>query len=103
MNQVLPILVSTLAGTVLGALIAWLLTHLYARLALRELRKQREQLERYNRTLIQLLKAWEDQGQVELSRNARDENTSGRLVPTGTAVTVREPSDPATPGTPRRS
>ena len=84
MNQVLPILVSTLAGTVLGALIAWLLTHLYARLALRELRKQRDQLERYNRSLSALLKSWEDHGQVELARNAREEITGGRVLPTGT-------------------
>ncbi|MHB1870923.1 MAG: LapA family protein [Steroidobacteraceae bacterium] len=83
MNQVLPILVCTLAGTVLGALIAWLLTHLYARLALRELRKQRDQLERYNRSLSTLLKSWEDQGQVELARNAREEITDGRVLPTG--------------------
>ena len=83
MNQVLPILVSTLAGTVLGALIARLLTHVYARLALRELRKQRDQLERYNRSLSTLLKSWEDQGQVELTRNAREEITGGRLLPTG--------------------
>ncbi len=103
MNQVLPILVSTLAGTVLGALIAWLLTHLYARLALREQRKAREQLERYNRTLTQLLKAWEDQGQVELSRNTRDEITSGRIVPIGSASGLPATSDTNAPGASRRS
>lgn len=91
MNQVLPILVSTLAGTVLGALIAWLLTHVYARLALRELRKQRDQLERYNRSLSTLLKSWEDQGQVELTRNAREEITGGRLLPTGAGPSASGP------------
>ncbi len=84
-SQVLPILVSTLAGTVVGALIAWLLTHLYARLALREVRKQRDQMERYNKTLTTLLTGWEDQRQVELSRNARGEIAGGRVVPPGGA------------------
>ena len=99
MNQVLPTLVSTLAGTVLGALIAWLLTHLYARLALRDLRRQRDQVERYNRTLTTLLKAWEDQGHVELSRNARGEITSGRLTSPG-APALTNQSDSS--GAPRR-
>lgn len=93
MNQVLPIVVSTLAGTVLGALIAWLLTHLYARLALRDVRKQRDQMERYNRTLTTLLKNWEDQGQVELSRNARGEIAGGRVVPSGGAPALTDRSE----------
>lgn len=99
---VLPVLVSTLAGTVLGALIAWLLTHLYARLAVRDLRKQREQLERYNRTLTTFLKAWEEQGHVELSRNDRGEITGGRLrLPSGSPA-LADQSDPGPGGAPRR-
>lgn len=100
MTQVLPILVSTLSGTVLGALIAWLLTHLYARLALREVRKQREQSERYNRSLTMLLKSWEDQGQVELSRNARGEISGGRIL-AGAAPALSDAEHGA--GAPRRS
>ena len=100
MTQVLPVLLSTLAGTVLGALIAWLLTHLYARLALREVRKQRDQLERYNRTLTVLLKGWEDQGQVELSRNARGEISGGRVL-AGTAGALVESAEHGA-GAPRR-
>jgi uncharacterized membrane protein YccC len=100
MTQVLPVLLSTLAGTVLGALIAWLLTHLYARLALREVRKQRDQLERYNRTLTMLLKGWEDHGQVELSRNARGEVSGGRIL-AGTAAAPLESAEHSA-STPRR-
>lgn len=88
MTQALPVLLSTLAGTVLGALIAWLLMHLYARLSLREMRKQRDHLERYNRTLTQLLKSWEDQGHVELSRDARTDISGGRVLSAATGAMV---------------
>lgn len=98
--QVLPTLVSTLAGTVLGALIAWLLTHLYARMALRDLRKQREQLERYNGTLTTLLKSWEDHGQVELLRDERGAIKSGRIVASGGAGAVAGQPQPG--GEPHR-
>ena len=99
---VLPVLVSTLAGTVLGALIAWLLTHVYARLAVRDVRKQREQLERYNRTLTTFLKTWEEQGHVELLRNDRGEITGGRLrLPSGPAA-LADQSDAGPGGAPRR-
>lgn len=98
MTQVLPVLLSTLAGTVLGALIAWLLTHLYARLALREMRKQRDQFERYNRTLTMLFKGWEDQGHVELSRNARGEVSGGRVLGGGSGALVESTES----GAPRR-
>jgi hypothetical protein len=99
---VLPVLVSTLAGTVLGALIAWLLTHVYARLAVRDLRKQREQLERQTRTLTTFLKAWEEQGSVELLRNDRGEITGGRLrLPSGTAA-LPDRSGPDPTGAARR-
>lgn len=94
MNQVLPILVSTLAGTVLGALIAWLLTHLYARLALRDLRKQRDQFERYSRTLTNLLKSWEEHGQVELTRDTRGEITGGRISAAENTTTLPGQSKP---------
>lgn len=99
---VLPILLSTLAGTVLGALIAWLLTHLYARLALRDMRRQRDQLERYNRTLATLLKSWEDQGHLELSRNARGEITGGRLVPAVGPPALADAAEGSSASSPRR-
>ena len=80
MNQALPYLVCTLSGTLLGALIAWLLTHVYARQALREARRQREAAERYTRTLTALLKNWENQGRVELSRDEHGEITGGQIL-----------------------
>lgn len=103
MNQVLPILVATLAGTVVGALIAWLLTHLYARLALREMRKKLEQFERYNSTLTNLLKSWEDRGQIELSRNARGEITGGRVSGTEGTATLANPSSSGAGGASHRA
>ena len=85
MNQALPYLVCTLSGTLLGALIAWLLTHVYARQALREARRQREAAERYTRTLTTLLKSWENQGRVELSRDEHGVITGGQILLEGGA------------------
>ena len=86
MNQALPYLVCTLSGTLLGALIAWLLTHVYARQALREARREREAAERYTRSLITLLKNWENQGRVELSRDEDGEITGGQIQLEGNAA-----------------
>ncbi len=80
MNQALPYLVCTLSGTLLGALIAWLLTHVYARQALREARRQREAAERYTRALTTLLINWENQGRVELSHDEHGAITGGQIL-----------------------
>ncbi len=90
MNHALPYLVCTLSGTLLGALIAWLLTHVYARQALREARRQHEAAERYTRMLTTLLKNWENQGRVELSRDEHGVITGGQiLLETGDAPAQR--------------
>jgi hypothetical protein len=86
MNQALPYLVCTLSGTLLGALIAWLLTHVYARQALREARREREAAQHYTRSLITLLKNWENQGRVVLSRDEHGEITGGQIVLEGGAA-----------------
>lgn len=80
LNQALPYIISTLSGTLLGALIAWILTHLYARQALRELRRQRDEAQRYARALTTLLKSWENQGRVELSRSESGDITGGQVL-----------------------
>ena len=98
MNQALPFLVCTLSGTLLGALIAWLLTHVYARQALRELRRQHDEADRYGRTLTTLLKNWENQGRVELSRDERGEITGGHVVLAGAAPAVAPRKDPSAAG-----
>jgi uncharacterized membrane protein YccC len=79
MTQAFPYLVCTLAGTLLGALIAWILTHIYARQALRDARRQREAAERLSRTLTDLLTTWENQGHIELTRDAHGVITGGGI------------------------
>jgi len=89
-------LASTLAGTVVGALLAWLITHVYARKALRDMTRQRDRLERYNRVLTALFKTWEDQGHVELARDPKGEITGGRVVqPPGSAPAAAAGTPPA--------
>lgn len=73
-------LAGTLAGTVVGALLAWLITHVYARKALRDMTRERDRLERYNRVLTALFRTWEEQGLVELARDPKGEITGGRIV-----------------------
>lgn len=70
----------TLAGTVVGALLAWLITHVYARKATRDMARKRDQLQRYNRVLTTLFHTWEEQGLVELARDSEGEITGGRVM-----------------------
>lgn len=90
MNQALPYLVCTLSGTLLGAFIAWLLTHVYARQALRQARRQGEAAERSTRALTTLLNDWESQGRVELARDEHGVITGGQIrLEGGTAAAQR--------------
>lgn len=82
-------LAGTLAGTVVGALLAWLITHIYAHKATRDMARQRDELERYNRVLTVLFHTWEEQGLVELSRDPKGEITAGRIRPQGPAALTR--------------
>ncbi len=82
-------LAGTLAGTVVGALLAWLITHIYAHRATREMARQRDELERYNRVLTALFHAWEEQGLVELSRDHDGQITGGRIHPPGASVSIK--------------
>ena len=74
-------LAGTLSGTVVGALLAWLIAHVYARKAARDVTRQRDQAERYNRVLTALFRTWEEQGLVELARDPKGEITGGRVIP----------------------
>ena len=73
-------LASTLSGIVVGALLAWLITHVYARKAVRDMARQRDQAQWYNRVLTALFRRWEEQGLVELSRDSKGELTDGRVI-----------------------
>lgn len=88
-------LAATLAGTVVGALLAWLITHVYARKALRDMTRERDRLERYNRVLTALFRSWEEQGHVELARDPKGEITGGRVLRPQSAVPTVAGSKPA--------
>ena len=81
-------LAGTLAGTVVGALLAWLITHVYSRRAVRDMSRQRDQVQRYNRVLTALFHTWEEQGLVELARDPQGEITGGRVRSQGTSKAV---------------
>lgn len=73
-------LAGTLAGTIVGALLAWLITHVYARKATKDMARERDRLQRYNRVLTALFHAWEEEGLVELARDPKGDITNGRIV-----------------------
>lgn len=92
-------LAATLAGTVVGALLAWLITHVYAHRATRAMARQRDELERYNRVLTALFQTWEEEGLVELARDPKGEITGGRVRAHGASTAVVGGSAAAVPGT----
>ena len=91
-------LAGTRAGTGVGALLAWLITHVYSRRAVRDMARQRDQVQRYNRVLTALFHAWEEQGLVELARDPQGEITGGRVRSQGAPKAVLAGTDsPARP------
>lgn len=79
----------TLAGVVVGGLLAWLISHVYAHRATRNMARQRDELARYNRVLTALFHTWEEQGLVELSRDSAGEITGGRIRPSAASASSR--------------